>query len=54
LLLEMIRGDVCRVSGRFVSCEMIFRGSLELPDELRQEVERRQAAMRSLYMKVGL
>jgi DNA-binding LacI/PurR family transcriptional regulator len=54
LLLEMIRGDVCRVSGRFVSCEMIFRGSLDLPPELRAEVERRQAAMRSLYMQIGL
>jgi DNA-binding LacI/PurR family transcriptional regulator len=54
LLLEMIRGDVCRISGRFVSCEMIFRGSLQLPEALRLEVERRQAAMRSLYMKIGL
>jgi LacI family transcriptional regulator len=52
LLLEMIRGDVCRVSGRFVSCEMTFRGSLELPPELRAEVERRQAAMRALCMKI--
>jgi DNA-binding LacI/PurR family transcriptional regulator len=54
ILLEMIRGDVCRVSGRFVSCEMIFRGSLELSPELRAQVEQRQAAMRSLYMKIGL
>ncbi|MCC6240952.1 MAG: GntR family transcriptional regulator [Phycisphaerales bacterium] len=54
LLLEMIRGDVCRVSGRFVPCEMIFRGSLELPAELRAEVERRQVAMRALYMKIGM
>jgi DNA-binding LacI/PurR family transcriptional regulator len=54
LLLEMIRGDVCRVSGRFVSYKLIFRQSLTLPEELKNEVLERHAAQRALVVKAGL
>lgn len=54
LLLEMIRGDVTRISGRFVSYELIFRQSLKLSEQLKNEVMDRHAAQRSLVMKTGL
>jgi DNA-binding LacI/PurR family transcriptional regulator len=54
LLLEMIRGEVARVSGRFISYELIFRQSLALPENLKSEVLERQSSQRTLLMKTGL
>lgn len=53
LLLEMIRGEVCRVSGRFVSYDLIFRGSLLVPDNLRHELLERHAAQRTLSIRTS-
>ncbi len=50
LLLEMIRGEVCRVSGRFLSYELILRESLLLPDDVRDELRDRHAAQRTLVV----
>jgi len=54
LLLEMIRGEVCRISGRFLSYELILRDSLRLPQDVRQELCDRHAAQRTLVVKAGL
>jgi DNA-binding LacI/PurR family transcriptional regulator len=38
-LLEMIRGGVCRISGRRIPCSFVLRESLDLPESIRRELQ---------------